>query len=1071
MTRKHGAFSLWTLLGRTSAVALAVGLGAGAAIGQKAFQGSYSTSPDVFISQGALPNTDTVSLNSAQAVIDWTPDDRGPASAGTIDFLPQGSTVTFSSFSDFTVLNRILPLDGNGLPVSRVIAFNGTVQSRIGGNPPITGGAVWFYSPGGIIAGANSVFNVGSLVLTTNAIDISNGLDRNNIRFAGPAGSTSSVELLAGAQINALSSGSYVALVAPRVVQGGTVTVNGSTAYVGAEAADIRINNGLFDIAITAGTTDADGVVHSGTTTGPESVDGNDMQRVFMVAVPKNNALTMLLSGNVGYTPATAVTPDGSAVVLSAGSDIAHDTGGNLVATRNATTTAEAGFSIGSGDWQNDLTGTATGDIVIRPTATAHFLGNVALSAERGITLRADQSAAIAADKDMILTAGSGAAGGRIDLLAFGGSGAALTNGQIDVAGNLRLNASGDGEAGVSATPLVGGDASGGTINLIATGGSIAAASVVANAVGYAGYGSDRSGDAAGGAITLSALTAAGPSGTEGGSLSFGSTTLDASAGTAFQVSVPPVDGGNAIGGTIALNGAAGAVIAGGLDLGAVSATAQATGGIASTGAAGDATGGDIRVAISGGTHEWASFFADTSTAPGHATEGGSYGAAVPGANGIDIDVGGTGSLNILTSVSLYADARAFGGGASGGALRAGRINIAAHDGGSFAIAEDLFATADAYGFAAYPGSTFLTPGTADALGGVIGIGAAGGSFSAAELHVSASGFAGDAPGVAGTGTGGSVTLFASASGGRRGSFSLGDCTGSCSIHADGGGGAGANGSNGTGGSVLLYASDADFSALGELSLHAHGIGGGTAYDDAAGRGGDGLGGSVTVEGRLGAAGSGDLRFGNLLLSAEGASAPSSEGISFNGGDAGNGTGGSANVILSGGSLTADLVDAGADGFGGAAGENCPDCEGGGTTSFRAGNGRGGSAGFLISGGTATLGALALSAQGVGGEAEGASSPQSAAAIAGAGFGGDALLESRGGTLDLTTLAIDASGVGGAGYPVFQADGADGGAGTGGAAGLLMTAGSSGQVAITGSAIVRASGTGGAGAVAESGGP
>src|SRR3546814_3872117 len=81
----------------------------------------------------------------------------------------------------------------------------------------------------------------------------------------------------------------------------------------------------------------------------------------------------MLLSGNVGYTPATAVTPDGSAIVLSAGSDIAHDTGGNLVATRNATTTAEAGFSIGSGDWQNDLTGTATGDIVIRLTATAHF--------------------------------------------------------------------------------------------------------------------------------------------------------------------------------------------------------------------------------------------------------------------------------------------------------------------------------------------------------------------------------------------------------------------------------------------------------------------------------------------------------------------------------------------------------------------------------------------------------------------------------------------------------------------------------------------------------------------------
>src|SRR3546814_19434846 len=92
---------------------------------------------------------------------------------------------------------------------------------------------------------------------------------------------------------------------------------------------------------------------------------------------------------------------------------------------------------------------------------------------------------------------------------------------------------------------------------------------------------------------------------------------------------------------------------------------------------------------------------------------------------------------------------------ASGGALLAGRLNIAAHDGGSFAIAEYLFATADAYGFAAYPGSSFLTPGTADALGGAIGTGAAGGSFSAAELHISASGFAGDAPGVAGQGTGG----------------------------------------------------------------------------------------------------------------------------------------------------------------------------------------------------------------------------------------------------------------------------------------------------------------------------
>ena len=1065
MRTKHGAFSLWTLLGRTSAVALAVGLGAGAAVGQKAFQGSYTPNPDVYISQGSSPGNDAISLNSTQAVIDWTPDDRGAASAGTIDFLPQGRTVTFSSSSDFTVLNRILPLDGNGLPVSRVIALNGTVQSQIVGSPPTTGGSVWFYAPGGIIAGANSVFNVGSLVLTTNAIDTSNGLDRNNIRFAGPAGSTSSVELLPGAQVNALSSGSYVALVAPRVVQGGTVNVNGSAAYVAAEAADIRINNGLFDIAITAGTTDANGVVHSGTTTGPASTGGTDLQRVFMVAVPKNNALTMLLSGNVGYTPATSVTPDGSAIVLSAGSDIAHDAGGNLIVTRNATATAAAGFSIGSGDWQNDVTGAATGDIVIRPATVTHFLGNVALSAERSITLQADQSGTITVDRDMNLKAGNGGTGGRIDLLAFGGSGAPSTNGQIGVTGTLNLDASGDGEAGVSSVPLVGGDANGGIINLIATGGSITAASLTANAVGYAGYGSDRSGNATGGSITLSALTAAGPSGTEGGSLGFGSTTLDASAGTAFQVSVPPVDGGDAIGGSIAINGTSGAFIQGGLDLGTVRATAQATGGIASTGAAGSATSGDIRVAISAGRHDWTSFFADVSTAPGYATDGGSYGAAIPGATGIDIDVGGTGSLNILTSVSLYADATAYGGGASGGTLRGGRINISAHDGGGLAIAQDLFATADASGFAAFAGSTFLTPRTADALGGSITIGAAGGSFSAAGLYVSAGGFAGDAPGLAGSGTGGNVALFASASSGQRGSFSLSDCPNySCRISANGGGASGANGSNGTGGSVLLYASDGDFSALGDMTLQANGIGSSAASDGVAGRGGDGLGGSILVENRVGSAGDGALRFGNLYLSAEGASAPPIDGITFNGGDAGNGTGGTINVNILAGSLTADLVDARANGSGGAAGENCLICEGGGTTSFRAGNGQGGTADFLIAGGGATLGTLLLSAQGTGGEADGANSPSSAAAIAGAGLGGNAALQSRGGTLGLTTLAIDAGGTGGMGYPVFQADGVDGGTGTGGTAGLLLAAGSSGAVTITGPALVRATGKGGDGA-------
>ena len=37
------------------------------------------------------------------------------------------------------------------------------------------------------------------------------------------------------------------------------------------------------------------------------------------VAVPKNDALTMLLSGSIGYTPAASASNDGSSIVLSAG--------------------------------------------------------------------------------------------------------------------------------------------------------------------------------------------------------------------------------------------------------------------------------------------------------------------------------------------------------------------------------------------------------------------------------------------------------------------------------------------------------------------------------------------------------------------------------------------------------------------------------------------------------------------------------------------------------------------------------------------------------------------------------
>ncbi|WP_176594512.1 histidine kinase [Sphingobium sp. EM0848] len=1012
---------------------------------QTGFQGTGNvvTPGSASISAG----NNVITVNATEAVINWTPSDT--SGTGAVNFLPAGNSVQFTagpspSFSNYTVLNRIQPVNGSGVAVSRIVALNGTVQSDIFGS---TGGNIWFYAPGGIIAGPSSVFNVGSLVLTSNDINTNGGLygSGGEIRFQGTAGSSSAVEVQAGAQINALAAGSYVALVAPRVVQAGTVNVNGSVAYVGAETADIRINNGLFDITITAGTSDANGVVHSGTTTGPGSTGSSDPQRVYMVAVPKNNALTMLLSGTIGYTPAVSAISDDNGVVLSAGYDIA---GGFIGATPNGSQGANA-----------------TGGIRIESASgtPTHFLNSVTASAEQGITLNADQFGSIVADGDMNLSAGMGANGGRIDLLTFGGSGDATTNGQINIAGNLALNANGYGDAGISAPPLVGQDASGGVINLVATGGLIQAASLTATASGFSGYGNDRSGNATGGTIALSALTATGPIGTEGGTLRFGSTTLNASAGVgSSQLPAPPVNGGNAMGGSIALTGTAGTAnigAAGGLDLGAVNLSAQASGGDAGSGLAGSATGGNISVALSSGTHGWASFTANVSATAGSAGDGGSYGGVTPGATGIDIDVSGTGSLGVDGSMSLYANASGAGGLSSGAVLRGGRIAVAAHDGGSINIAQLLYATADAQSYST-DSLSLPAPGTPDAIGGTISIGAAGGSFSAAALHAYADGSVGRAPGMAGNGTGGSVTLFASISGGQRGRFSLTDCSSYfCNASASGNGGYGLNGGNGTGGSILLYASDADFSALGELDLRAEGVGGGTTYG-VAGRGGDGLGGSVTVESRLG---SGSLSFGNLYLSANGNSVPSIEGISFNDGNGGNGTGGTANVTVQGGSLTANLVDVQALGVGGASASNCPTCIGGGLTPFQAGSGFGGSAGFLISGGTASIGALTIGAIGTGGVAEGAGTAPSVAALAGTGQGGTAQLASQGGTFQVATLSIDASGIGGDGAQGYGINGAKGGTGVGGTAGLLMTAGSSGQLLADGGVVVRALGQGGQG--------
>src|SRR3546814_18371342 len=138
--------------------------------------------------------------------------------------------------------------------------------------------------------GAAATFDGGILLITTNSIYTTCVLfgPGGAIRFRGAASTPTTaptIEIASNAAINATIPGnpgaSYVAVVAPRIVQRGIVTADGSTAYVPAEQADIRINGGLFDIDVLVGAAGGDAIVHSGVTRRPAHQQGDtDQSRI-----------------------------------------------------------------------------------------------------------------------------------------------------------------------------------------------------------------------------------------------------------------------------------------------------------------------------------------------------------------------------------------------------------------------------------------------------------------------------------------------------------------------------------------------------------------------------------------------------------------------------------------------------------------------------------------------------------------------------------------------------------------------------------------------------------------------
>ncbi len=281
----------------------------------QAFAGTPSVTSGTVTIDSTTPNVDNITVGSPTAVINWSPTDTGTG-GGTIDFLPSTGTANFyGSSGDYTVLNRIVPNDP-----SRTIALNGSIYSWLDGGTT-KGGNIWFYSPGGLLVGTGAIIDVGSLLLST--VDVTSFTASGtgfNATFALTESSAGAIEILPGAQINAenVTSNSYVAMVAPRIEQAGDVRVDGSVAYVAGEGVTMTMDQGLFDIQVGVGSGDANGIVHSGTTIGAANESLSNSNRMYFMAVPKNQAITMLVGGTIGYEATSASVVNGE-IKLTAG--------------------------------------------------------------------------------------------------------------------------------------------------------------------------------------------------------------------------------------------------------------------------------------------------------------------------------------------------------------------------------------------------------------------------------------------------------------------------------------------------------------------------------------------------------------------------------------------------------------------------------------------------------------------------------------------------------------------------------------------------------------------------------
>jgi len=858
------------------------------------------------------PNTETYTINSNTAVLDFIPNDTGPG--GPINFQFGGTLAQYLGglgITDFTVLNRILATDP-----SRAIQLNGTIISRLQASPTTPGGSVWFYSPGGIVVGSTAVIDVGNLLLAAGDPTGGSGVITTPNQFAinSVPDSNAAIVVQAGAQISASNPGSYIALVAPAITQSGVVNTNGSVAYVAAEQTTLTFNSGLFNIETTVGSNANNNtpLVHNGTT---RFIDDTGQRRAYLVSVAKNDAITMLIegSGQLGFDTATGVNIDNGVVVLSGGYDVNDTAYTNLAGTAGGLRhDIELTNPTNNANFQGQVNPFAASEIRISPVGQAMtFAGNVAMNAGALASVIPGLGGSVDITGDLDL---STLVYGLRDADIFGGNivlDASLGN--ISIGGNTSLTSFADADFLGGADPA--GTVNGGTIAIIADGGNTVSMLgsldilVEANGADQLLVSQTSAGDAVGGNIILAS--------SGGSAISVGGVANIASTATGGTVQLGNATAGNATGGTTNIFAVDGDISFGG-DL---SVSARGNGGqvnASGTTTAGDGTGGQIVITV------------------------GSNILSVAGALVADV-TGSGGSTQFATSR---------GGGDGNG----GSISMSVVGTGGIDVGTNFLATADGLGSAAVGAGNSGGSGT----GGTVQILSQGGTMNFGG-NVALNAFGRGEAGSDNTGVvaqGGTLVLQA-----NTGTISIG---GNLDMFAQGlaqVAGSGQDGANAVGGSSIASATNSGtLDVIGTAVVSASAVGG-NANGGINGQAGDAQGGNA----QLAASGAGILTIG------QGATA-SAVGIGGNGlttgSNGGNGSGGTASFSQDTGGLVLITVPFGqsavitTDGTGGSS-------TGGGGIG---GNGTGGDSSYLSNDGTVNLnGDLFVSVQGQGGDSDGAS--------------------------------------------------------------------------------------------------